>query len=247
MNRRRHAIVTIALIGMGTVAGLAQLKAPDQAAVDTYRSALRSAELAGGIRGIESAFTALTALRSAMLEVRNGKTVLESLPDEDFRRLQRGLRGALISREETVYVAPDVDYFKTLADARGDGADRAFCSALKTTYPASVWAVYVHQQTDYRGCTRFGSMSLVDTYRVWSDFQRMFPGRYTAGAKKEVDAVIDSLAGSTCACGDTAAVEQELQRFLRDFPTSAIRAKVEQRLEALGAGRSDIRTNCQGG
>ncbi len=142
---------------------------------------------------------------------------------------------------------PDVDYFMTLAAARGDGADRAYCAALKATYPKSVWPVYVDQQTDFSGCIRFGSMSLVDTYRVWSDFQRKFPGRYATGARKEIDAAIEDLTESTCACGAKAAVEQELQRFLRDFPTSSIRVKIDQRLEALRTGPSDIRLNCHGG
>jgi hypothetical protein len=247
MNRRGHGIITVALVGLGTIAALAQLKTTDQAAVETYRSAIRSAESGRSTRGIESAFSALASMREALLEVRNGQTVLESLPDEDFRRLGRDLPGVVINREETVYVMPDVDYFTTLAAARGDGEDRAYCAALKATYPKSVWPVYVGQQTDFSGCTRFGSMSLVDTYRAWSDFQRKFPGRYAMGAKKEIDAAIEDLTESTCACGGKAAVEQELQRFLQDFPTSSIRAKIDQRLEALRAGRSEIRLNCHSG
>jgi hypothetical protein len=181
------------------------------------------------------------------MQVRNGQDVLESLPDEEFQRLARDLPGAIVNREEVVFVEPDPDYFTKLAAARGDGADRAFFSALKTTYPKSVWPVYVEQQTDYSGCTRFGSMTLVETYRAWSDFQRKFPGRYAAGAKKETDAVIERLTTSTCACGDLVSVEEELQRFLRSFPTSSARARVDQRLQALRARRSDIRANCVAG
>jgi len=226
---------------------MAQLKTTDQAVVETYRSAIRSAASGRSTRGIESTFSALASVRDALTEVRNGQTVLESLPDEDFRRLGRDLPGVVITRGETVYVTPDVDYFMALATARGDGADRAYCAALKATYPKSVWPVYVDQQTDYSGCTRFGNLSLVDTYHIWSDFQRRFPRRYVTGAKREIDAAMEHLTKSTCACRDKAAVEQELQRFLHDFPTSSIRVKIDQRLDALRAGRSDIRLNCISG
>jgi hypothetical protein len=244
---RRPLIITIALVGFGTARGLAQLSTSDQAAVDGYRSAIRLAESGRSSRGIETAFSALVPMREALMQVRNGQHVLESLPDEEFQRLGRDLPGAIVNREEVVFVEPDPDYFTKLAAARGDGADRAFFSALKATYPESVWPVYVEQQTDYSGCTRFGSMTLVETYRAWFDFQRKFPGRYAAGAKKETDAVVEHLTTSTCACGDSASVEREFQRFLRRFPISSARAKVGQRLQALRARRSDIRASCVAG
>jgi hypothetical protein len=247
MKRTRRGLITVALVALGTVAALAQLKATDQAAVETYRSAIRTAESGGSTRGIEAAFSALASMRWVLLKPQNGQTVLESLPDEDFRLLGRHLPGVVINRSETVYVMPDVDYFTTLAAAQGDGADRAYCAALKTTYPKSVWPVYIEQQADYSGCTRFGSMSLVDTYRAWSVFQSQFPGRYARDAKREIDAVIESLTESTCACGGRAAVEQEFQRFLQGFPTASIRPKINQRLEALRTGRSDIRLECRSG
>lgn len=243
----RPLIITIALVGFGTIRGLAQLSTSDQAAVDAYRSAIRSAESGRSSRGIEAAFSALVSMREALMQVRSGQNVLESLPDEEFQRLGRDLPGAIVNREEVVFVEPDPDYFTKLAAARGDGADRAFFSAFKATYPESVWPLYVEQQTDYSGCTRFGSMTLVETYRTWFDFQRKFRGRYAAGAQKETDAVIEHLTTSTCACGDLASVERELQRFRRRFPASSARAKVDQRLQALRARRSDIRTSCVAG
>jgi hypothetical protein len=241
---RRLLIITIALVGFGTTRGLAQLSTSDQAAVDAYRAAIRSAASGRPSRGIEAAFSALVSMREALMQVRNGQDVLESLPDEEFQRLGHELPGAIVNREEVVFVEPDPGYFAKLAASRGDRADRAFFSALKTTYPKSVWPVYVEQQTDYSGCTRFGSMTLVETYRAWFDFQRKFPGRYALGATKETDAVSEHLTISTCACGDLASVERELQRFLRRFPTSSVRAKVDQRLQALRARRSDIRASC---
>jgi hypothetical protein len=244
---RRTLVITIAFVGFGTIGGLAQLSTSDQAAVDAYRSAISSAESGRSSRGIEAAFSALASMREALMQVRSGQDVLESLPDEEFQRLRRELTGAIINREEVVFVEPDPGYFTRLAATRGDSGDRAFFSALKATYPESVWPVYVDQQTDYSGCTRFGSMSLVETYRAWLDFQFTFPGRYAAGAKKESDAVIEHLTTSTCACGDLASVEEELQQFLRSFPTSSARARVDQRLQTLRAHRSDVRASCVSG
>jgi len=116
--------------------------------------------------------------------------VLESLTEEEFGRLKRELPSALINREEVVFVEPDPAYFAKLAAARGDSADRAFFAALKATYPEPVWPVYIEQQTDYSGCTRFGSMSLVDTFHAWAQFQRGCPDRYVAAAKHEVGLVV---------------------------------------------------------
>jgi len=243
----RLLIITIALVGFGTTRGLAQLSTSDQAAVDFYRSAITSAESGRSSRGIEAAFSALVSMREALMQVRRGQNVLESLPDQEFQRLGRDLPGAILNRDEVVFVEPDPDYFSTLAAAHGDGADRAFFAAFKVTYPESVWPLYVEQQTDNGGCTRFGSMTLVETYRTWRDFQRRFRGRYAAGAQKETDAVIEQLTTSTCACGDLASVERELQRFRRRFPTSPARARIDQRLQGLRARRSGIRTNCVAG
>jgi hypothetical protein len=184
-------------------------------------------------------------MRAALMQMRNGRNVLESLPDGEFQRLRGGLRGAIVNRDEVVFVEPDPDYFAKLAAARGDRADRAFFLALKATYPGSVWPVYVDQQTDYSGCSRFGSMSLVQTYGRWADFQRAFPGRYVEGARKEADAVIEHLARSTCACGDLASVEHELRQFLQTFPGSPARAGIDLRLQSLRAGRSEIRARCR--
>lgn len=243
----RLLIITIALVGFGTTRGVAQLSTSDQAAVDFYRSAITSAESGRSPRAIEAAFSALVSMREALMQVRSGQNVLESLSDEEFQRLGRDLPGAILNRDEVVFVEPDPDYFTRVAAARGDGADRAFFSAFKATYPESVWPLYVEQQTDYGGCTRFGSMTLVETYRTWFDFQRTFRGRYAAGAQKETDAVIEQLTTSTCACGDLPSVERELKRFRRRFPTSPARAKIDQRLQAFRARRSEIRTSCVAG
>lgn len=249
-TRRMHKswlVLGLLLVGLHAPAAFAQLSASDQEAVQRYRSAVGAAE--SGVSGsrLETAFSALARLRDALLSVRGKETVLESLSEQQFEDLQRQVPGAMINREEVVFVVPDSDYFRRLAAARGDAADKAFFDALKSTYPEGAWPGYVERQTDYSGCTRFGSMSLVETYGAWIDFQRRYPGRYAVAAQAEAKSVLHDLATSTCSCGDAAGVQAELRRFVEAFPNSPERAGVERRLKAVRAGKSDIRMQCVSG
>jgi hypothetical protein len=51
----------------------------------------------------------------------------------------------------------------------------------------------------------------------------------------------------TCACGKKAQVLAGFSAFIRAFPDAAITPQVKARLEALQAGKSDMRYDCQGG
>ena len=239
-------VIMIALFAVSAV--FAQMPASGKAAVAAYQSAIRAVETGGAAGRIEAAFSALIALREALTRARgNQGTVLESISDEEFERLMRDLPGVVVNRVEVVIVDPDPEYFAALAIAHGDAADRAFFSALQATYPEAVWPVYLEQQTDYSGCTRFGSGKLVETYLEWSDFQRRFPRRYVAAARREINDVSKQLTESTCACGDVASIQDELERFLGKVKTSPVRTKVSERLQAILARRSDIRTSCTSG
>jgi hypothetical protein len=216
------------------MAMLVQVPSPDRSAIARYQVAIKSGT-------IEAAFNELNSLGQTL------PRVMESLSDREFQQLQRDLPGAIVNREEVVFVEPDVDYFVKLAAARGDAADRRFFAAFKMTFPESVWPAYIEQQTDYSGCTAFGSGKLVEAYRVWSQFQNDYPNRYASAVRKELDRISRELTDSTCACGDLPAIQSELQRFIRMFPSSSIRAKVEERLNALTLGKSDIRVRCISG
>ena len=216
------------------MAMLVQVPASDRSAIARYQAAIKSA-------AIESAFNELTSLGETL------PRVLESLSDRDFQQLQRDLPGAIVNREEVVFVEPDVDYFVQFAASRGDAANRRFFAVFKMTYPESVWPAYVEQQTDYSGCTMFGSGKLVEAYRAWSQFQTDLPNRYARAVRKELDRISSELTDSTCACGDVPSIESELQRFIQMFPSSSIRTKVEERLNTLRLGKSDIRASCISG
>lgn len=244
----RLSIAILLFVGFAATAVLAQMSASDQVIVTVYQATIKSAESRTTAGGIEAAFTALASVREALTLGRgNNPSVLESLSDAEFERLQRELPGALVNREETLFIEPDPDYFMKLAAAHGDQADRRFFAAFKTTYPKSIWPIYVEQQTDYSGCTAFGTGNLVEAYRVWSSFQSAFPNRYVAAARKELSGVSAALTESTCACEDASSVQRELQRFVQMFPASPLRAKIDERLKALQAGRSDIRVRCISG
>src|SRR5439155_11506925 len=92
---------------------LAQLSAPDRAAVERYRSAIKSAESGASARAIEAAFATIGPVNQALTQK------LESLSDEEFKRLEQQLPGLLVNREEIVFIKPDVEYFTKLAAARG--------------------------------------------------------------------------------------------------------------------------------
>lgn len=229
-------------------ATMAQLSASDREIVEAYLSAVTSAESATSPQGIESVFFSLMALRRMLNRVQEDRnTVLESLSETEFLHLKGELPSVLIQRQEIVYVEPNTDYFVRLAAKSGNDADRVFFAALKASYPKSVWPVYIRPQTDYSGCTRFGSMSLVETYRVWSEFRKKYPHRYIAQAKTQVEHVLDKLTTSTCACGDAVGIIQELEQFRKLFPATSVQPMIDTRLESLRDHRSNIRINCQSG
>jgi hypothetical protein len=248
MTRRMACawVSATAILAFASAAGARPSITPDQA-IKAYRAAIQAAETTRRPRAIERAFAALATLRETLMRVEDDhKTALESFTDFELARLRSDLHGVLLDREEVVFVEPDCAYFSALAQAHGDAADRAFFTALSATYPASVWPVYVDQKTDLGGCVRFGSLSLVDTYGTWSAFRRRYPGRYTAAAGRESDAVALTLALSTCSCDSVPDVERELEQFIERFPRSAVRPAMEQRLNDLRTGRATIAPHCHG-
>lgn len=161
-------IALVALVASVSLHGLAHMPPQDMATVDSYRAALEAARRLRDPGTLETALDRLDAVRQAFLRVHdNGATVLETLAEADFARLEHDLPGVLLSRDEVAFVKPDPDYFLARAAEHGDDADRRFFAAYKQTYPGGVWPLYVRQQTDYRGCTAFGGGRLVAAYRLW--------------------------------------------------------------------------------
>jgi hypothetical protein len=225
----------------------AQQTADARNEIDAYRSAIRTATTNPYPGALEAALDRLDALRDTLMGLRTNSTpLLESMSDVEFKEIA-SLPGAIVNRDEVLFVNPDPDYFLRTASTFGDAADRAFFTAYTSTYPDSVWPAYDTQQTDYSGCTAFGEGRLVGAYRTWSDFRRTYPSRYRRRANAELEQVGERLTESTCACGDKASIEREMQQFLRAFPRASVAAAVRTRLRALTGGRSNVRLRCLSG
>jgi hypothetical protein len=225
-----------------------QLSPSQRDAVDEYRMALTAVESRATGATIEDIFGKARVVGDALQEpVGDGRSTLESLTPQAFEELQKTLRGLIVNRDEVILVRPDADFFVALAAKYGTAEDRRFFAAYKTTYPDSVWPVYVQQQTDYSGCTAFGDGKLVAMYRLWSRFHRDVPGNYSDDAHAEWRRVGSELTTSTCACGDRSSVERELQQFLDAFPGAPGTSTIASRLRELKEGRSAIRLNCSSG
>ena len=74
-------VITAWAVVLGTVVLSAQLNFADRTVVEAYRTAIKRAESSNQLREIEAAFKAITQLRDMLMAKRNGKTVLESLPE----------------------------------------------------------------------------------------------------------------------------------------------------------------------
>jgi len=244
---RTRLVAAASIVGWCVVVPSAQRLDPAPRAIDSYRAAIQRAQKTPSGGQLEVAFNAIGPLREALVISRDGgNSALEALSEPEFNQLRRELVGLVVNREEVVFVEPDVEFFQALA-ARGDAADRAFFSALSATLPDSIWAVYVEQQTDYSGCTRFGSGTLVATYLTWSAFRQQYPKRYAEASGTHLDDVKRELTDSTCACGDRASVEKELTEFLRRAKVSELRTEIAARLAAVRSDRAELRFACTSG
>lgn len=244
---RTTLVWTVTFCGCCLIVVSAQRLDSTRTAIDAYRTAIQRAEKDPSHRQLETAFNAIAPLRKTLLMADGGgDSPLEKLSEQEFNALRRDLVGLHVNREEVVLVEPDGVFFRRLA-ARGDSADRAFFTALSATYPESIWPVYIEQQTDYSGCTRFGSGTLVSTYLTWSTFRTQYPKRYDEASRGYLTNVADELTGSTCACGDRASVERELSEFARRANASELRAQVDGRLADVQSGRAKIRSMCTSG
>jgi hypothetical protein len=241
MKMIKH-ILGAAFWAAATTSAAGQVPPDWQRAAADYRVAVLVAE-SGKPNAIERAFDAVSTVRDTLLQ----GSVLQSLSDEAFAQLVSQLRGVIINRREMQSVMPDLAYYVRLADTRGDTGDKAFFAALKATYPNSVWPVYLQRQTDTGGCARFGTLSLVESYRVWSQFKERFPTRYEVAATDEIEAIFELLTDGTCACGTTADVERELVEFNKRFPSSPVQSEVDARIRDIRSGQAGIRASCRAG
>ena len=172
--------------------------------------------------------------------------VLESLSEEAFQAVSLKMKGFSINREETVFAEPDPNFFIALSERSNDQASVEFFEAYKKTRPEE-WPVYIDQQTDYSGCIRFGTMSLVDIYALWDTYSKKYPTRYPKEVKRFIHDVEGELTGGGCACDDKESTLREFEAFIRAYPRAKIATRLSERVNQIHQGKSEIREHCHSG
>jgi hypothetical protein len=143
---------------------------------------------------------------------------------------------------------PDPRFFLELARKRGTAVDQEFFTLLRRTWAVDgMRRVYAVPQSDVSECHVFDHPDLEPLYRNWTRLWATHPRAYTALVEREIQALEDVVAKSTCACGDRESVEAGLERFLKSFPRSPVAPDVRARLERVRAGSSEVRFRCQPG
>jgi hypothetical protein len=175
-----------------------------------------------------------------------GADVLERLSDEDFHKVVLKMKGFAVNRAESLYVEPDPRSFLALAKRSGDQASVDLFEAYTKTGPEA-HPIYIEQQTDYSGCIRFGTMSLVDSYKQWDAYGNKYANRYANEVKDFIRDIEEELTNGTCACEGKEAVLREFAAFIRAFPRSRITTRVRERIRQIQEGKSDMRWHCISG
>ncbi|HKR62610.1 MAG TPA: hypothetical protein VJZ00_02670, partial [Thermoanaerobaculia bacterium] len=169
--------------------------------IDPYRVAVRQEA------PIETIFNAATRIQSTL------PRELEDLSDAEFLDLQHLLPGIVLNREEVLLAEPDADFFLALARRRGNDADIAFFEAYKRTFPESVWASYLEQETDVTGCIRFGSGELVARYADWRAYRAAYPNAYRDAVAARLSDIEEHVTEGTRSCSSRA---EDTRRELRE-------------------------------
>jgi hypothetical protein len=212
--------------------------------VTEYLQALE--DLEDGTGSVERLWLEVQKLRNALILHDDGR-LFTRLSEYDFNLLREHLRGIFLSRFETLHCDPDSLFFLEASRRQGTTADVRFFECYRQTYPRPKWPIYLQGQTEYTGCTDFGSGKLVELYGVWHSFKTSHPSDYIVPVKEILDDIKSNLERSTCACGSRETVEHELQSFVDRFPKHLLAATVSNRLTRLRAGLGDIRLNCISG
>lgn len=157
-------------------------------------------------------------------------------------------RGITVPDAPELPAAPDPRFFLELARRRGTAVDQEFFSLLRDTYYADgVTRRYTVPRSDVAVCHVFDHPDVESLYRNWTRFWATHPRAYTDSVNREVKALEDMMALSTCACGDRESVETGLAGFLKSFPRSPVTPLVHTRLWKVRAGTSDFRFRCPTG
>ncbi|MCP3139635.1 hypothetical protein [Pyxidicoccus xibeiensis] len=201
---------------------------------DYLRSLERFEQTRGG--SLERLFESGQAAASALREAGDAVPAPVTLP------------GFFIDTGEVRRADPDARFFLALARERGTAVDEEFFTLWRRTWTVDgVRRVYAVPLSDAAECHVFDHPELAPLYRDWTRLWATHPRAYTARVEREIQALEDVVARSTCACGERESVEAGLERFLKSFPRSPVAPEVRARLERVRTGGGDIHFRCQPG
>ena len=223
-------------------------KAMERAVAD-YERELARVESSEGRISIEPLFSQAHTFCETLSSGWRTEMDLESLSEESFSEVQRRLPGLVVFRDETVGAVVDNVFFDSLAQARGTPADTAALGLYRREYEYNLVApAWIEWRTDFGGCTQFGTGLLTRYYGYWTNFRAAYPGRYEHLVSYELQQIEDALLEGVCLCGYTdIVVLDELDGFLRAFPTSPLAPRIRQRLEAVRTKQVMFHFNCSPG
>ena len=194
-----------------------------------------------------------TERKSVEFVFRKGQSVakkldeLENLNEADYASVTKKMKGFIVNRDETIYIEPEVDFFKKLSKKFGTKSDAAFFTFWSALKPDSVWSAYIEQQTDYSGCALYGKGILTELHGKAEQFRRQYPRAYTTELKEEIDEMKRELTSGTCACGNRNSVTEEFRLFIKTFPADEITPTIKRRLKGVQNKKTAIRFNCISG
>lgn len=175
------------------------------------------------------------------------RPVLEDLYVADYDAVVNALKGFTVRREEAIVIEPDASFFSDLAKKHGMESDILYFDFLAGVRPDGSWPVYIEQQTDVGGCTRYGEGHLAKLYQKGKALLPKMTGYYADETAEMLKEISVQLTAATCACEDRQSVVKELQLFLELNKNSDIAGAVRSRLEDVQKQGSTMRYQCVGG
>lgn len=203
------------------------------AAIDAYVAELARVEQAPAPVSLQKIFALMDEVQADVMQLDGSKAWLETLTDAEYDQLKSELRGFILNRGYDIYAQADPQFLLTLAEARGDEADREFFRRYHQYWSASYTPVFLRQTDRPSPCVRFGERILPEVYESWGAYARRYPKTFLGFAEQVVRDVEEIMELGTCACADEASVSQELTQFLRRYPQTPVASKIRARLKQL--------------
>lgn len=236
------------LVFIAIASAIAFLQVSDPAVSNSNSVLALSVEYQSLLKGIESKTlpTSLEPLADFQDRLSTRLSEIERLDDDEFTVFKARMRGFLVNREEVVFAKPDNKFFRDLAARKGLPADIAFFDLRSRLRPDSIWAAYIEQQTDYSGCTLYGTGKLTEIYGLLGSFKEKYPSAYVQMVDDELDYVINALTMGTCACEGLPSAIKEFELFIKKYPNAEITPRLRDRKSNYDE-KSKIRPFCISG